>query len=235
MIFAAGLGTRLRPLTNDKPKALVEIAGKTLLERAIRKLAEAGAKDIIINIHHFGDKILQFLENTSLPEVNIQISDERELLLDTGGGLKKASACFRKQAPAIIYNVDVISDIDLKEMMDTHKREKALATLAVRSRSSSRYLLFNHNNQLKGWKNIKTGEQILHADDCSELKEQAFSGIHIIEPGLFNYFPKKKVFSIIEFYLKLASEKNIIGYNHDHSSWFDVGTAEKLQKAEQYL
>jgi NDP-sugar pyrophosphorylase family protein len=235
MIFAAGLGTRLRPLTNEKPKALVEIAGKTLLERAILKLVDAGVKDIIINIHHFGDKVLQFLSDTSLPQVNIQISDERELLLDTGGGLKKAASMFSKQNPVIVYNVDVITDIDLNEMMIVHKKEKALATLAVRSRSTSRYLLFNHTNQLKGWRNIKTQEQIVHCTDSSKLKEQAFSGIHIIEPKLFNYFPDKAVFSIIELYLEQASKQKIIGYNHDHSRWFDVGTPEKLQKAEQHL
>ncbi len=236
MIFAAGLGSRLKPLTNQKPKALVEVAGMTLLERAIRKLSAAGVNDIIINIHYRGNMIQDFISSfNDLPAVRLSISDEMDLLRDTGGGLKHAARFFKDDQPVLLYNVDVISDIDLRKMLNFHEEKKALATLAVRSRKSSRYLLFDKKNHLKGWENTKTGEQIIHSTIPHKLKPQAFSGIHIIEPALFDHMPAKEVFSITEVYLRLAPHQVIAGYNHDEDYWFDLGTPEKLTKAEEFL
>ncbi len=236
MIFAAGLGTRLKPMTNTKPKALVKVAGMTLLERAIKKLSTAGVSDIIINIHHFGNEILNFISSSdNLPGVNISISDEMDLLRDTGGGLKHAARFFDDDQPIVLYNVDVLSDIDLKKMLGHHEEKMALATVAVRSRDSSRYLLFDEQYHLKGWENIKTGDQKIHTGKPDDLKRQAFSGVHIIDPSLLNFMPAKEVFSIIEVYLSLASDHVIAGYNHDEDYWFDLGTSEKLAKAENFL
>ncbi|MFO8054351.1 MAG: nucleotidyltransferase family protein [Bacteroidales bacterium] len=234
-IFAAGLGSRLKPFTGEKPKALVEVNNTTLLERAINKLSQAGIQDIVINIHHFGDQILDFLNKRPFQNVNIKISDEQDLLLDTGGGLKKAMELLNPQHPFIAYNVDIISNIDLTEMIQFHKARAPLATLAVRSRKSSRYLLFDNQNRLKGWQNSKTGKQILLQDNPKTLRKQAFSGIQIIQPEIFKRMPGKNVFSVIELYLEMAREYDIIAYNHDHSAWFDVGTPEKLKQAESYL
>lgn len=235
IIFAAGLGNRLQPLTNDKPKALVKLNGITLLERAINKLADNGVNDLIINIHHFGDQILKFLEQKNFKNVNITISDERSLLLDTGGALKKASWFFDDNQPFWAYNVDIISDIDLNAMLATHRKDDAIATLAIRTRKSSRYLLWDQQRNLKGRKNTRTGEEIRYAPKEEHLREQAFSGIHIIRPEIFHHLPDKKVFSIINSYLDMASKHTISGFNHDNSFWFDTGTPEKLHEAEQYL
>ncbi|WP_218186239.1 sugar phosphate nucleotidyltransferase [Marinifilum fragile] len=158
MIFAAGLGTRLKPYTNTKPKALVELAGKTLLERAIQKLVKLGVDRIVINVHHFADLIEDFLKENNNFGVDIRISDERDHLLDTGGGLKKAIDLFIPDAPVLIYNVDILSSIDLNELIQQHESSKALVSMVMRKRESSRYLYFNKEKQLTGWKNCKTGE-----------------------------------------------------------------------------
>ena len=235
ILFAAGLGSRLHPLTDDKPKALVKVNGVTLLEQAINKLVNFGVTDLIINIHHFGDKVLKFLEQKKFNNVNISISDERSLLLDTGGALKKASWFFDDNQPFWAYNVDIISDINLNEMLATHRKDDAIATLAIRTRESSRYLLWDQQRKLKGWKNTRTGEEICYAQKDESLHEQAFSGIHIIRPEIFQYLPDEEVFSIINTYLDLAPKHIISGFNHDNSFWFDTGTPQKLHEAEQYL
>lgn len=234
-IFAAGLGKRLQPLTNNKPKALVEVQGKTLLEHAINKLRSGGFQDIIINIHYLGEQIVEFIHTHSFDDVTITISDESDLLLDTGGALKNAAWFFDQNEPFIIYNVDVISDINLNNMLEFHQATKAMATLAVRTRESSRYLLFDNNYILKGWENTKSGERISLTGSGGETNRQAFSGIHIVDPTLFNYFPSKKIFPVTELYLSLMKNKTIKGFNHDHTFWFDVGTPKKLKKAQNYL
>ncbi|MFW6020310.1 MAG: nucleotidyltransferase family protein [Bacteroidales bacterium] len=235
IIFAAGLGSRLRPLTNDRPKALVEIDGIPLLEHAINKFVDYGVINLIINIHHFGDQIIKFLEQKKFNKVNITISDERSLLLDTGGALKKASWFFDDNKPFWAYNVDIITDIDLNAMLTTHLNDNAIATLAIRKRKSSRYLLWDQERKLKGWKNTRTGKEIRYAPKEENLQEQAFSGIHIIQPEIFHYLPDEKVFPIINTYLNIATEHTISGFNHDNSSWFDTGTPEKLHEAEEYI
>lgn len=227
MIFAAGLGTRLRPLTNEKPKALVEIKGKTLLEITINHLTQNGFNKIIINVHHFADQIIDFIHMHKF-RAKIEISDERNKLLDTGGGLKKASWFFEGGEPFLLHNVDILSDLDLKEFYQVHLKNNSLATLAVRNRKSSRYFLFDDEYNLCGWENVKTGEKII-SKRRKTLNQLAFSGIHIIDPKLFNYFPGEGKFSIVDVYLKAAKKEKIKGFLHNYSFWQDVGRLEDLK------
>lgn len=232
ILLAAGLGTRLYPLTKSKPKALVEVQGKPLLQHQLEKLKRAGFTQVLINIHHFGDLILEFLDKNKNFELDIQISDEREQLLDTGGALRKARNFIAGKEDVLIHNVDVLSNIDISEMWKKHQNTKALASLAVRNRETSRYLLFNEQNQLRAWENIKSGEK--KGDWTNpKLKQAAFSGIHIISPKCIDLFPNKAAFSIIDFYLEQSNRNNIIGFFHNSSSWLDVGKPETLALAEK--
>ncbi len=239
MIFAAGLGSRLKPLTNSKPKALVEINGKTLLEIVILRLKSHGFKDIIINIHHFAEQIINFIENHDFG-VNIKISDERNLLLNTGGGLKNTSSFFQNGKPFLVHNVDIISDIDLTKFYKTHLKSKSFVTLAVRNRHTSRYLLFDKNAELCGWKNLTTGEEKI-IKIKTKLTPLAFSGIQVIDPRIFSLMPTQEVFSIIDLYLDICSKYKISGYDHSKSNWLDVGkpnsliVAKTLQISGNYL
>ncbi|MCP4439885.1 MAG: nucleotidyltransferase family protein [Aureispira sp.] len=234
MLFAAGLGTRLRPLTNDRPKALVELNGKTLLERAILHLKSFGIQTIVINIHHFGAKVLDFLAAHNNFGCTIHISDEREQLLETGGGLQKAAPLLGKQ-PFIVYNTDVISNLDIKAMYQAHLAQGALATLAVRNRDTSRYLLFNEQLELCGWENINTKEQKIVRGSQFPLNPFAFSGIHVIEPKLFDLMEQKGKFSITTTYLRLAKTERILAYPHNDDYWYDLGKPERLEKASNFL
>lgn len=234
MIFAAGLGTRLRPLTNDRPKALVEVLGKTLLEHSIEHLKSFGITDIVVNIHHFGAKVLEVLEEHQNFDCNIIISDERAALLETGGGLLKAKAHFEGEEALVIYNVDVLSNINLEKMLHYHNQHKALATLATRSRESSRYLLFNEDQELCGWTNTKTKE-IRKVRPAKRKERYAFSGIHIINPALLDLMTQEGKFSITDTYLELAKQHKIIAYPHDEDYWFDVGKPERLAAASTFL
>ena len=233
MIFAAGLGTRLRPLTNDRPKALVEVCGKTLLKHCIEMLIGNGATRIVINVHHFAEMMKEYISSLKY-NIDIQISDESQLLLDTGGGLKKAIGLFSGKEPIVIANVDILTNINLRQMMQQHIDSKTDATLAIRQRQSSRVLLFDSQMQLGGWQNVKTGESII-VSHSKDLKPFAFSGIHIMSPSLFNKFPDDEVFPIIPHYLKLAESHKIIGYQHDNDYWFDAGSVEKIAEAESFL
>ncbi len=229
MIFAAGLGSRLRPLTNDKPKALVEIRGTPLLEIAIRRLKFFGYKDILVNIHHFGQQVIDFLEERSHFGVNITISDEREQLLDTGGGLKKA-AWFFDDGPFLLYNVDILSDIGLEALARAHRENDALATLACRQRDSSRHLLFNREGLLSGWRHNRTGEERI-CRPGSFHHALAFSGIHVLSPRIFQWMPERDVFSIIDVYLEAGGAEPIRAFRHDDSLWLDVGKPPALERA----
>ncbi|MBK9487830.1 MAG: nucleotidyltransferase family protein [Haliscomenobacter sp.] len=234
MIFAAGLGTRLRPITDALPKALVPIKGHPLLEIAILRLKAAGCRDIIVNIHHFGQQIIDFLQRNDHFGINIQVSDERDLLLDTGGGLKKA-AWFLRDEPFLLTNADAITNLDLHKFYQTHLKNDALATLAVRQRESSRYFLFNPTGQLCGWRNEKTGEtRLSRAED--NLQHLCFSGIHAISPRIFDFFPEdQSVFSIIDTYLSTSATERILAYPHDEDIWMDVGKIPQLEQAEGVL
>ncbi len=234
MIFAAGKGTRLKPITDSIPKALVKINGMPMLERVILKLIHAGVNEIIINVHHFPHQIIDFLQEKNNFDIRIEISHEKDMLLDTGGGLKKASWFFNDNNPFIVHNVDIISNIDLKKMLEYHQKNNALVTLAVRERESSRYFLFDNQNRLCGWKNVKTGEKINY-NPTNDIQKFAFSGIHIIHPGIFKYFPNALSFSIVKTYLDLSQNHPVIAYTHSQDLWFDIGKPENLKQANIFL
>jgi len=236
MIFAAGLGTRLKPLTDIIPKALVKVGDKTLLERVIEILKEAEIDEIVINVHHFAQLIKDFLKDNSNFGTDIRISDESNMLLDTGGGLKKASSLFDGDGPILIHNVDIISNVNLNEFYERNKSFEA--TLLVSSRKTSRYLLFDDNNRLVGWTNIQTGEvkspyKDLNPDDC---RLYAFSGIHLFSPSLFpmmQSFPDK--FGIIDFYLSVCDEIEIHAEVKNDLRLMDVGKLDTLAQAEDFI
>lgn len=235
MIFAAGLGTRLRPLTNDRPKALVEVAGKPLLQHQIEKLKAAGFEHIVVNIHHFGQQIVDFLESNNKFGLDIKISDERELLLDTGGGIKAAMKMFDNNDPVLIHNVDIISDIDLVELYQAHK---GVATLAINQRETSRYILFDEQLQMRGWTNIKTGEVKPSTLVLSEsLKKFAFSGIHVVGEEIIPYLEERKeeVFPIMDFYISLCQEAEVRGIDVTGKKWVDCGKPEHLDTAKDII
>jgi len=238
MVLAAGLGTRLRPLTNDRPKALVEIGGKTLLEITLTRLREFGVREVIINVHHFADLMDDYLKKHNNFGMRIEISRE-DFLLDTGGGLKKAAWFFLENRsadePFILHNVDVISTIDLHRMAQFHSEHQALATLAVQQRQSSRQLLFDEHLQLCGRHAAKDGkaEIVRHAAQHQPL---AFSGIHVISPRLLTMMSEEGVFSIIDAYLRLATQgEKILGFRADEYYWRDLGKPESIVQAEQEL
>jgi NDP-sugar pyrophosphorylase family protein len=235
MILAAGLGTRLKPLTDKTPKALVKIQGITLLELQIKKLKAEGFDKIIINVHHFAAQIFKFLKENNNFGCEIKVSDESNLLLETGGGLKKASHFFSDGKPFLVYNVDILSNIKLKKLFTAHKSSDSIATLAVQDRKSSRKFLFDKDNILCGWSNENTGEQIIARESESELGLLSFSGIQIIDPAIFKYFPDKDVFSLIELYLEAARHEKIKGFVHNKDEIIDVGKIENLKDAENFF
>jgi NDP-sugar pyrophosphorylase family protein len=217
MVLAAGLGTRLRPLTNDRPKALVELGGRTLLEITLARLKGFGITDVIVNVHHFADLMIDYLKAKSNFGMHVEISRE-DVLLDTGGGLKKAAWFLRGEEPFILHNVDVISTIDFGSMLEFHKENDALATLAVQDRKTSRPLLFDDQLRLCG-----------RAGESGGL---AFSGIHVISPGLLDLIEEDGIFSIITSYLNLAARGGrILGFRADEFYWRDLGKPEDLHKA----
>jgi NDP-sugar pyrophosphorylase family protein len=237
MIFAAGLGTRLRPLTNNCPKALVEVGGISLLEINIRRLIKFGVTDIIINVHHFADQIEAFIAAKNAFGINISFSDEREKLLDTGGGLKKAAWFFQKsKEPFFVCNADVLSTIDLQMLMNYHLSQKAIATYAVRQRETSRYMLHDDKMQLFGWANVKTGDiKIGRTAQQMKLKMYAFSTYQVLEPKIFKYMPDSDVFSMIDLYLEVARKQSVLGWLHQNDVWIDVGKPQAIEEAAQYL
>jgi len=234
MIFAAGRGTRLKPLTDNIPKALVKVGNKTLLEHVILKLKGAGVTDIIVNTHYLAPQITLFLRKKNFG-LNISISNEQHLLLETGGGLVNAAHFFDKNEDFFVHNVDILSDIDLNAMWHYHKEQKSLATLAVKSRKTSRYFLFDTKMQLCGWKNTNTNEEIVVKTSQENLKPLAFSGIHIINSKIFEHITETGVFSLTPVYIRLAKEHKIRGFRHDYSQWFDIGRIETLKAAEDYF
>jgi NDP-sugar pyrophosphorylase family protein len=217
MILAAGLGTRLRPLTNDRPKALVDVAGRTLLEITLARLRQFGVHDVIINVHHFADSVIEYVRANGNFGMHVEISRE-EILLDTGGGMKKAGWFLKGEEPFVVHNVDVISTIDLARMLQFHKDNRALATLAVHDRKTSRPLLFDDQLRLRGRAEPGTG--------------LAFSGIHILSPRILDLIEEEGVFSIITSYLSLAMRgEKILAFRADEYRWRDLGKPEDLKKA----
>ena len=230
MLLAAGLGTRLQPFTNAHPKALAIVNGKSLLQRNIEYLKSNGVTDIIINVHHFPEQVLSILKENNNYGVNIEVSDESGELLETGGGLMKASWFFAVEDPFVLMNVDILTDLDIRQMIDAHLASKPLATVAISNRVTSRYLLFDKNNRLSGWRNIKTNEEKI-SRISSEYFAKAFSGIHIISPRIFSLIELKGKFSMIDVYLALAGEQSIIGYEQPDAKFIDVGTEQSINKA----
>jgi len=237
MVLAAGLGTRLRPLTNQQPKALVEIGGRTLLEMTLTRLREFGVREVIINVHHFANMIEQYLHINRNFGLHIEISREEELL-DTGGGLKKAGWFFLEYAqgsvaPFLLHNVDGISTFDFDAMVAHHKQNAALATLAVQERKTSRHLLFNQRLQLCG-RRLGRDKEPEVVRPSTDLKPLAFTGIHVISPRLLTLMTEGGVFSIVSAYLRLAAQGEIIqGFRADDYYWRDLGKLDQVQQAER--
>jgi NDP-sugar pyrophosphorylase family protein len=234
MVLAAGLGTRLRPLTNERPKALVEINGRSFLEITLTRLRDFGVREVIVNVYHFADMIAEYLRARQNFDMHIEISREDDLLLDTGGGLKKAAWFFLQDGddePFLLHNVDVISDIDLAQMVHFHDEHRALASLAVQQRASSRYLLFDHDGMLCGRRFVKEHRDEMARSSASQ-EPLAFCGIHVISPRLLKMITEEGEFSIIETYLRLATQgERVAAFRADGAYWRDVGTVESLQQA----
>ncbi len=236
MIFAAGLGTRLKPITDTIPKALLPIGGKTLLEWQLQKLRAAGITEVVINIHHFADQIVRFVAEHDAWGMHILFSDEREQLLETGGGLKKAADLLGTDEPVLVCNVDVLSTIRLEELMAAHRPE-SLATIVVSPRETQRYLLFTPQRRLVGWTNIKTGE-VKPADfhySPKEVEALAFSGMHVVSPKIFELMrPYPARFPIIDFYIDQCREHEINAFVPCNYRMMDIGKIDTLQEAEQF-
>jgi NDP-sugar pyrophosphorylase family protein len=233
MIFAAGLGTRLKPLTDTMPKALVKVGGEPLLWHVVMKLKAAGFERIVVNVHHFADQIEDYIKANNGFGLDIRISDERKQLLETGGGIKAARAFFAPETPILIHNVDILSNVDVSRLYNS--ASEADATLLVSPRVTKRYLLFDESMRLNGWKNIETGEQ---KGPCTAVNPQmyAFSGIHVFSPRLFplmDEWPEK--FPIIDFYLSLASKMTVRGVLDNNLQLMDVGKQETLAEAESFV
>jgi NDP-sugar pyrophosphorylase family protein len=238
MLFAAGLGSRLKPFTDSHPKALAEVNGKTLLERNIKYLQKFGIHEVIVNVHHFADQIIEVIEKNDGWGSKITISDEREEVLETGGGLKKAAWYFERQKEFVVMNVDILTDLDLTEMIMQHQQEKPLATLAVTQRQTSRYFLFDLDAHLCGWRNVQTGEEKptdlkTSHEDYADLKMKAFSGIHIIDPFIFSLIKQEGKFSLVDVYLDLMQKKRINSFDHSGGVLVDVGKPENIIKAAE--
>lgn len=237
MLFAAGLGTRLRPLTNDRPKALVEVGGQSLLQRNITKLLDAGCTEIVVNIHYFGEQVLANVEAMPEWKGKVVISDERTKILETGGGLLHARQHFISEDSFLVHNVDILSDLELSDgLYAAHQQKDALLTLATRQRSTSRYLLFGkEDDQLCGWTNIKTGEvKMSRQRNINELVQRAYSGISAYSSRIFDFMPQNPAsrFSVVDTWLEAAKTENIYCYPHDEDRWIDVGRPEMVSAAE---
>jgi NDP-sugar pyrophosphorylase family protein len=230
MILAAGLGTRLKPWTDLHPKALAIVNGKSLLQRNIEYFQQFGITEVIVNVHHFADQIINAVKKNNGWGSAITISDETDAVLETGGGLQKASWFFKDDF--VLMNVDILTDLNLHAMISLHQQKKALATLAVTERATSRYFLFNEQQDLCGWKNVNTGEEKIEKNDIP-LSQKAFSGVHVINPKIFSLIQQQGKFSMVDVYLSLCAQNTIQYFDHSSSKFIDVGKPESIVKAEQ--
>lgn len=242
MIFAAGLGTRLGTITQTMPKALVEVGGVPMLERVILRLKASGISDMTVNVHHHADDIIDFIRSNDFFGVNIHISDERDFLLDTGGGLLKARRFLDGNEPILLHNADILTDFSITDMKDAHEKSGVAVTLLVAERDTSRYLLFDNDNRMKGWLNKRTGEIRSPFKDInlSGFRALAFGGIHIVNP--YEVFPQLESyaadpkFSITPFYVDMCRDLEIKGFMPPHSyKWIDIGKPESLTAAENIV
>ncbi|WP_213190078.1 nucleotidyltransferase family protein [Cloacibacterium caeni] len=233
LIFAAGKGTRLKPFTESHPKALALVNDVPLLERNIKYLQSFGVTEFVINVHHFGEQIVEFLEKNNHFGAKIDISDEKDELLETGGGLLFAQKYLENEENFLIMNADILTDLNIHELVKFHETHLPLATLAVSDRNSSRKLFFNSEMVLKGWMNKNSGETKM-AEFNNNFKELAFSGIHCINSSIFDKIKRRGKFSIMEEYLDLMFENNILGFQHE-ARLIDVGRPESVIEAEKYF
>lgn len=230
MILAAGLGTRLKPFTDHHPKALAPVNGKPVLQRNITFLQQHGINEVIVNVHHFAQQVIDAIESNNGWGSKVTISDEKDEVLETGGGILKASWYLRESEPFVVINADILTNLNLSDMIANHLREEPLGTLAVTNRNSSRALLFDGQNQLCGWHNEKTGET-----KGNTGQPKAFSGIQVLSPKIFDLIRFSGKFSMIDVYLDLCANHLFSGFDHSASLFMDIGTPEKLAKAEKYF
>ncbi|MBQ7690683.1 MAG: nucleotidyltransferase family protein [Muribaculaceae bacterium] len=241
MVFAAGLGTRLRPLTNHRPKALVEVGGATMLERVLVRLRQAGFTDVTVNVHHFAQMVIDFLSAHDNFGLDIHVSDERELLLDTGGGILAARRWLDGDEPFLVHNADILTDLDLNAFYRSHEHGGAMATLLVKQRETQRYFVFDRNDRLQGWVNKKTGETRPDGfrHEPAVQQELAFGGLHVISPAIFPLLERHAatagaVFSITPFYIEICRRQLVKGYHPAAPyRWLDVGKPETLAQAQR--
>lgn len=231
MIFSAGLGTRFKPWTDEHPKALALVNGKPLLQRNIEYLQQYGIRDVIVNVHHFADQVEAALADNNGWGSRVQVSDERALLLDTGGGLQQARELFTPGERFITCNVDVLTDLNIQRLLDFHESEKPLVSMGITRRRTSRYLLFDPQHRLSGWRNVKTGEEII-ARQAEPLTEMAYSCVVVFEYAIFDLMERQGKFSLVDLYLDLASRHTILGFDHTGDRWVDVGRPESVAVAE---
>lgn len=226
MILAAGLGTRLKPFTDQHPKALAVVNGKTVLQRNIEYLQQFDVKDVIVNVHHFANQVIDTIEQNKGWGSRITFSDESDEILETGGGILKAAWFLEQAEDALVMNADILTNLPLIDMIAYHRRHRPLATLATTNRLTSRYLLFDDDNKLTGWKNVKTGEM-----KGNDGRARAFSGIQILSKDIFNQIPFSGKFSMIDVYLHLCAKQSVLTFDHSNSKMIDIGTMEKLEQA----
>ncbi len=231
MIFAAGLGTRFKPWTDKHPKALAPVNGKSLLQRNVEYLQKYGITEVVVNVHHFADQIIAAVNDNNGWGSTIIISDERDEVLETGGGLLKAAALLDGPEPFVTINADILTDLSIKRLLDYHKDYKPLISFGVTSRKTSRYFLFDEFDRLCGWRNKKTDEEII-AVPTNDLVERAYSCVVVFEPRIFSLIPQRGKFSLVETYLSLAKDNLILGYDHTGDKFADVGKPESIAAAE---
>lgn len=237
MILAAGLGTRLKPWTDHHPKALAMVNGKSLLQRNVEYLQSFGITNVVVNVHHFAVQVIEAIERSKGWGSNITISDEKEEVLETGGGLVKAAEYLLGDAPFVLMNADILTDMDLGKMIHYHIEHRPLATLATSNRKTSRYLLFDVDDNLRGWRNVNTGEEkpglvIPKNKPAPPTFQRAFSGIHVIDPKIFPLITQKGKFSLVDVYLSLMQHHTIKSFDHSNTCFIDVGKPESIAKAE---
>lgn len=234
MIFAAGLGTRFKPWTDSHPKALAPVNGKTLLQRNIEYLQSFGIREVVVNVHHFPDQIIDALfENKGWGSL-VHISDERDEVLETGGGLIKARPFFEGYDEIVTLNADILTGLDLQAMLQFHRHSSAPVTVAVMKRHSTRYLLFSDAMKLGGWRNVKTGEEIIRVQDLP-LRELAFSGITVFGSGVIDSVNRKGKFSLLDIFLDLCEAGHVGGFDHSGDLFIDVGKPGSSEEAEKYF
>lgn len=236
MILAAGVGSRLKPFTDTMPKAMVPVAGKPVILHIIERLIGFGVTGFVVNVHHFADILQEYLIKAVPGNISLSFSDERDKLLDTGGALKRAAGFFSEDAPFLVHNADIWSTIDINALSGFHKRSGSVATLAVKHRESSRMLAFDKDCHLCGWEDKRSGKKIMVGNTGESFVNLAFSGVQMVSPAVFSYFPDHDCFPLVDLYLNAARHgAKVSGYVHDRDVWYDLGTPEKISLLNRNL